>query len=60
MTYISGNLSTEPVQIYENSNPYAGTFDAPTESVGISGSDGYNSPGPVGGIDILQCLLFFF
>ena len=62
VTYISCNLSTEPVETAtvnygtylpnEPSDPYVGTFDGTSQSVVISGSEGYESPEPFKGIDI--------
>ena len=65
MTYISIILSIEPVETAtmnygtslqnEPFNSYAGTVDGTSQGVGIYGSEGYESPGPFGGRDILQC-----
>ena len=69
MTYIPIILSIEPVETAtvnygtslqnEPFNTYAGTVDGTSKGVGVYGSEEYESPGPFGGIDILQCLLFF-
>ena len=57
MTYISLNLSTEPVQMYETNYPYAGTSDGNWENIGVYGSEGSDGPGPVGGIDVFMFLI---
>ena len=69
MTYISSNLSIEPVEMAnvnygtslqnEPFNTYAETFDETSKGVGIYGNEGSFGSGPVGGRHILQCILFF-
>ena len=69
VTYISSNLSIEPVEMAnvnygtslqnEPFNTYAETFDETSKGVGIYGNEGSFGSGPVGGIHILQCILFF-
>ena len=69
MTYIPIILSIEPVETAtvnygtslqnEPFNTYAGTVDGTSQGEGIYGSEGYENVVPFGGIDILQCLLFF-
>ena len=67
MTNMSCNLSSEPVKIatvnfgtsLQNApyNSIAGTYDGTSESVGIYGSEGSDSPGAVGGIDVSMFII---